>query len=325
VFLIRLLVACGRSVLLTSYTHSAVDNILVKLQSFDVAFLRIGSVSSVNVAVRGHVLTPTAATSTHALAAASVTELLSQASSQSQAASKSNAPLSTSAYAYSTVDELKRHVTTTPVVACSALSASNSVLSRRRFDVVVVDESSQITLPVCLGPLFLADKFVLVGDQYQLPPLVRSERAAALGLSDSLFRLLAHRHAAATVRLTHQYRMNDDVMVLANELVYCRQLRCGSAAVADARLSLPALSTLERRLAAFSAASATTAPQPSSISPSLSSSSSTPSLSSSSSWLLDVLSSHRSVVFINTDALPTLEYKIGAYFRFSTVRRTGTV
>ena len=49
VALIRLLVALGKSVLLTSYTHSAVDNVLVKLIEQDpegaAPFLRIGQVS----------------------------------------------------------------------------------------------------------------------------------------------------------------------------------------------------------------------------------------------------------------------------------------
>lgn len=44
---------------------------------------------------------------------------------------------------------------------------------RRQFDYCIVDEASQLTLPVCLGPLRYAKVFVLVGDHYQLPPLVR--------------------------------------------------------------------------------------------------------------------------------------------------------
>lgn len=38
----RILSACGFSVLLTSYTHSAVDNILLKLAKFKIGFLRLG-------------------------------------------------------------------------------------------------------------------------------------------------------------------------------------------------------------------------------------------------------------------------------------------
>ena len=48
----------------------------------------------------------------------------------------------------------------------------SALFSRRKFDYCIVDEASQITLPTCLGPLRFADKFVLVGDHFQLPPLV---------------------------------------------------------------------------------------------------------------------------------------------------------
>ncbi len=48
----------------------------------------------------------------------------------------------------------------------------SALFSRRKFDYCIVDEASQITLPTCVGPLRFADKFVLVGDHFQLPPLV---------------------------------------------------------------------------------------------------------------------------------------------------------
>ena len=48
----------------------------------------------------------------------------------------------------------------------------SAIFSRRRFDFCIIDEASQITLPTCIGPLRFAEKFVLVGDHFQLPPLV---------------------------------------------------------------------------------------------------------------------------------------------------------
>lgn len=42
----------------------------------------------------------------------------------------------------------------------------------RKFDYCIVDEASQITLPACVGPLRYAETFILVGDHYQLPPVV---------------------------------------------------------------------------------------------------------------------------------------------------------
>jgi DNA replication ATP-dependent helicase Dna2 len=50
---------------------------------------------------------------------------------------------------------------------------ASALFNRRKFDYCIVDEASQITLPTCLGPLRFADTFVLVGDHFQLPPLVR--------------------------------------------------------------------------------------------------------------------------------------------------------
>ena len=58
------------------------------------------------------------------------------------------------------------------VVATTCLGLKHVIFSKIKFDYCIVDEASQLTLPVCIGPLRYADKFVLVGDHYQLPPLV---------------------------------------------------------------------------------------------------------------------------------------------------------
>lgn len=110
---------------------------------------------------------------------------------------------------------------------------------RRKFDYCIVDEASQITLPTCLGPLRLADTFVLVGDHFQLPPIVRNPEARRGGLDVSLFRLLSEAHPQAVVDLSHQYRMNEDIMLLSNHLIYENRLKCGSEEVASQGLVLP--------------------------------------------------------------------------------------
>jgi DNA replication ATP-dependent helicase Dna2 len=108
-----------------------------------------------------------------------------------------------------------------------------------------MDEASQITLPTCLGPLRFADKFVLVGDHFQLPPLVKSTAARKGGLDVSLFRRLSDTHSHATVELTQQYRMNEDIMLLSNKLVYQDKLRCGNKEVAKRVLGVPKISILD--------------------------------------------------------------------------------
>ncbi len=87
-----------------------------------------------------------------------------------------------------------------------------------------------------MGPLRFADTFVLAGDHYQLPPLVRNMEARKRGLENSLFRILCDAHPEATVDLVHQYRMNEDIMVLCNTLIYNNRLRCGSDRVAKQAL-----------------------------------------------------------------------------------------
>src|SRR5439155_12867663 len=61
-----------------------------------------------------------------------------------------------------------------------------------QFDVAVIDEASQLTIPAILGALRFAKRFILVGDEKQLPPLVVSKEAAEKGLADSLFSYLKH-------------------------------------------------------------------------------------------------------------------------------------
>jgi hypothetical protein len=68
---------------------------------------------------------------------------------------------------------------------------------------------------------------------------VRSPAARKAGLEVSLFRRLSTAHPHAVIDLTHQYRMNEDIMLLSNQLIYGDRLRCGSDDVARRTLILP--------------------------------------------------------------------------------------
>lgn len=63
------------------------------------------------------------------------------------------------------------------VVGTTCMGIKHPIFTHRRFDFCIVDEASQISQPICLGPLFYAKRFVLVGDHQQLPPIVQNQEA----------------------------------------------------------------------------------------------------------------------------------------------------
>ncbi|KAM6183104.1 DNA replication ATP-dependent helicase/nuclease DNA2 [Erethizon dorsatum] len=201
--LVRILYACGFSVLLTSYTHSAVDNILLKLAKFKIRFLRLGQTQKVHPDIR-------------------------KFTEEEICRSKSIKSLAV----------LEELYNSQLIVATTCMGINHPIFSRKTFDFCIVDEASQISQPVCLGPLFFSRRFVLVGDHQQLPPLVLNHEARALGMSESLFKRL-ERNKSAVVQLTVQYRMNSTIMSLSNKLTYEGKLECGSDRVASAVITLP--------------------------------------------------------------------------------------
>lgn len=199
--IIRALVLQGKSVLLTSYTHTAVDNILLKLKDDNMGILRLGTPAKIHPDVRDFAT----------LAATTKT----------------------------TFDEIKSAWHDAPIVATTCLGINHAIFNERTFDYCIVDEASQITLPVCLGPIRLAKTFILVGDHNQLPPLVQNEEARVGGLDISLFKHLSDTHPSSVVYLEHQYRMCEDVMALSNNLIYNGRLKCGSTQVAARQITIP--------------------------------------------------------------------------------------
>ena len=68
---------------------------------------------------------------------------------------------------------------------------------------------------------------------------VRNRDARKGGLNVSLFRRLSDAHPKAVADLDYQYRMNEDIMLLSNRLVYGNRLKCGTPEVAQRSLSIP--------------------------------------------------------------------------------------
>jgi superfamily I DNA and/or RNA helicase len=104
---------------------------------------------------------------------------------------------------------------------CHDDGLDSSILGRRRFDLAVLDESSQAVEPACWIPVLRSERVVLAGDHLQLPPTIVSEEAAREGLNVSLQeRLIADCGPTIARRLTVQYRMNQAIMEFSSEELY---------------------------------------------------------------------------------------------------------
>ena len=133
-----------------------------------------------------------------------------------------------------------------PVVAATTASCGSRVMREQSFDVAVVDEASQLTEPAAMAALNRADRFVLVGDHEQLPPVVQSvdrevetdvDPANANPLSTSLFERLIDNYPEASVMLTSQYRMSQRIQAFSSAEFYDGALRPATSAVAAQSLT----------------------------------------------------------------------------------------
>ncbi|XP_058065259.1 DNA replication ATP-dependent helicase/nuclease DNA2 [Anopheles bellator] len=215
--IIRLLFALGHSILLTSNTHSAVDNVLKRLARDNdcdengmhetLKFIRIGPLERIDPVVR-----PSSAT------------VLSEQCD--------------------TPEKLKHLYDQFKIIAVTCQGASHPLVVQRKFDFCIVDEATQVFQSSIIRPLLQCKRFLLVGDPEQLPPVVRSREARALGGDESLFHRLDQEGAYCT--LPSQYRMNRVLTKLANDFTYDGKLICGNDTVANAMLKLPDLQTLRQ-------------------------------------------------------------------------------
>jgi DNA replication ATP-dependent helicase Dna2 len=207
--IVKRLVQQGQRVMLAAFTNQAVDNMLKRLRKEGFHdYLRLGHERSVDESIRPRLLKELASVGT------------------------------------SDQDLVFDILSTTPVVASTTATWSSDKYTNIEgnrpkdgglsFDVAIIDEAGQLTVPAILGALCLAKRFILVGDEKQLPPLVLSKEAAEAGLANSLFSFLKsldekymqdHPLAiSACVLLRTQYRMNKWIANFSSTVFYDKQL-----------------------------------------------------------------------------------------------------
>ena len=105
------------------------------------------------------------------------------------------------------------------VIAGTPIGLFDAGIDHLTFETLVVDEAGQCIEPLawCIFPL--ANKFVLAGDHWQLPPTVLSHEAARLGLNRSILEAAIPRIPAVYL-LNVQYRMRKVIAGFSNNYFY---------------------------------------------------------------------------------------------------------
>ncbi|XP_056631661.1 DNA replication ATP-dependent helicase/nuclease DNA2 [Diorhabda sublineata] len=200
VALIQLFYELKKTVLITSHTNSAVDNVCLKLLKFGVKFMRLGSDAKIHQDLHEYL--------------------------ERNLTKHCTSP-----------EEYEKVFENVQIIATTCMSSGHPVLMKRTLDVCIVDESTQVSQSSIIRPLYACKTFILIGDPDQLPAVIRNQKARNLGMSESLFERLYSETASAALNIN--YRMNSRITYFANRLTYKDELKIGSEEVARSTIKLP--------------------------------------------------------------------------------------
>ena len=113
-------------------------------------------------------------------------------------------------------------------VVCATTSGA-AEFSTDIFDVAVLDEASQASIPASMIPFSRAERLILAGDHKQLPPFSSTEQAESSEFEPSMFEeLVTHYGSDISTTLRTQYRMNEKIAEFPNNAFYDDLLMHGS-------------------------------------------------------------------------------------------------
>ncbi len=121
-------------------------------------------------------------------------------------------------------DRIEQHITEdlldrAQVIACTLVGSTHGLVNQRTFKTVFIDEASQALEPAAWIAIRKAYRVVMAGDHLQLPPTVKSLKAAKEGLEKTLFEK-AIKLGNASVMLGIQYRMHPQIMKFSSDYFY---------------------------------------------------------------------------------------------------------
>ena len=108
---------------------------------------------------------------------------------------------------------------------CMCYPASKR-LDNWEFDVALIDEAAQMSIPLAISVMSKTDKFIFVGDHKQLDPITPKGTGSSM-FSESIFQRLVRLYPGSVSLLNTSYRLNEGLIRIPNALFYDGRLSSG--------------------------------------------------------------------------------------------------
>ncbi len=129
---------------------------------------------------------------------------------------------------YAHVDELSHEgIIIGGTTFCMCYPASKR-LNNWEFDVALIDEAAQMSIPHAVSVMSKSDKFIFVGDHMQLDPIMPSGTGLSM-FAESVFSRLVGLYPNEKSLLNISYRLNERLIRIPNALFYNNQLTSDSS------------------------------------------------------------------------------------------------
>jgi predicted DNA helicase len=123
------------------------------------------------------------------------------------------------------ISEYNKLVSSYKIIGSTLIKSQLPPLGDQRFDTVIIDECSQVSIPLALLGMIKAKKWVLVGDPYQLLPIFKTLDDKDKLRSLSIFCYLLEKYNYRSLWLRYHYRSNNDIIGFSQIYVYNNRIK----------------------------------------------------------------------------------------------------
>lgn len=236
--IVRQVVLNGETVFMAAPSNTACDNILERLVEKGVNVLRLGHPARISTSLREHTLDFKLALHPEAQRIPELQRQLQALFKKQVRYRERRSPGKESEMElFSDISSLKFEIKKlkkdvfdlvmkeTEVIVGTLASVKEKTTKEKFFDLLIIDEATQATEPLSWIPMAYANKIVMAGDHFQLPPTVRSKEAEEKGLGITLFeRYYEILGQESKQMLERQYRMNETIMGFSSKEFYENRL-----------------------------------------------------------------------------------------------------